>query len=283
MDDAESLRFAFGKNWQKFLSRINEDRILEAEKSLQEKLDMNNLAGLVFVDIGCGSGLFSLAAYRLGAKVFSFDYDENAVNCAKCLRAIYVKQDDTKQDDTKQNAAVWQIEQGSILDRKFLQNIPKGDVVYSWGVLHHTGDMYQAFENVAEMVKDQGKLFISIYNNQGRASKMWKWVKKTYNRSELFVRAFLLFFTLLIQWVGTFLKDLLKSGNPLKSWLSYATNNRGMSASHDLVDWTGGYPFEVAKPEEVFSYFKNKKFQLEKLKTCAGGLGCNEFVFKYKD
>jgi 2-polyprenyl-6-hydroxyphenyl methylase/3-demethylubiquinone-9 3-methyltransferase len=52
-----------------------------------------------------------------------------------------------------------------------------------------------------------------------------------------------------------------------------------MSVWYDLVDWVGGYPFEVAKPEEVFDFYRKRGFELSRLKTSGGGLGCNEFVF----
>jgi 2-polyprenyl-6-hydroxyphenyl methylase/3-demethylubiquinone-9 3-methyltransferase len=54
---------------------------------------------------------------------------------------------------------------------------------------------------------------------------------------------------------------------------------RGMSPWRDVVDWVGGLPFEVAKPEEIFEMFQQRGFSLDRLRTCAGGLGCNEFVF----
>ena len=67
----------------------------------------------------------------------------------------------------------------------------------------------------------------------------------------------------------------------MKTWHEYANNSvRGMSAWHDLVDWVGGLPFEVAKPEEIIEYFKERGFTLEKLTTCAGGHGCNQYVFE---
>jgi 2-polyprenyl-3-methyl-5-hydroxy-6-metoxy-1,4-benzoquinol methylase len=262
-------RFAFGKNWAHFLHHLNDDRIAEAEKSLLNMLGVSDLQGKTFLDIGCGSGLFSLAAYRLGATVASFDYDQDSVNCAQYLKEKYAT------DDTR-----WQIEQGSVLDKSFLQKFDQADIVYSWGVLHHTGHMYQAFENVASLVKADGHLFISIYNDQGATSKMWTWVKQTYNTSGSLVKAVLTYLSLWRLWQMRVIKDFLKTGNPLKTWTNYASNNRGMSAYHDVIDWVGGYPFEVAKPEDVFSFFKNKGFALEHLKTCAGGLGCNEFIFK---
>ena len=69
-----------------------------------------------------------------------------------------------------------------------------------------------------------------------------------------------------------------------KMYINYVINYtvqslRGMSYWHDLIDWIGGYPFEVAKPEQVFEFMRLRGFQLERLKTCGGGLGCNEFVF----
>ena len=54
-----------------------------------------------------------------------------------------------------------------------------------------------------------------------------------------------------------------------------------MSRRHDLLDWVGGYPFEVATPEEVFAFCHDRGFELQELSTCGGGLGCNQFVFQH--
>lgn len=259
-------RFAFGKNWSRFLKYLNEDRINEAEKSLQEKLGCSTLKDKIFLDIGCGSGLFSLAAHRLEATVYSFDYDIDSVNCTKHLKETYGNENTT-----------WSIEQGSVLDQDFLKKFELVDIVYSWGVLHHTGNMQQALNNVSNLVKPNARLFISIYNNQGLTSKVWRKIKKCYTNIPI-SRPFLVTFCGLWLWKYNFAFGLIRHGNPLKFWLNYG-NNRGMSAWHDLIDWVGGYPFEVAKPEEIFDFFKTKNFELQRLKTCAGGLGCNEFVF----
>lgn len=264
-----NVRFAFGKNWSRFLENLSEDRIIEAEKSLKEKLQITDLSGKTFLDIGSGSGLFSLAAHRLGATVISFDYDQDSVACTQYLRDTYGKDKET-----------WTVEQGSVLNPAYLKKFGQVDIVYSWGVLHHTGHMYAALENVSALVKPRGILFIAIYNDQGDATRRWTWIKKKYTQWSTFGRSLLIAYTLLRGWALTCVRDFLRSGNPFKTWMAYGKNDRGMSAWHDVIDWVGGYPFEVAKPEEIFDFYKVKGFSLQRLKTCGGGLGCNEFVFQ---
>jgi 2-polyprenyl-6-hydroxyphenyl methylase/3-demethylubiquinone-9 3-methyltransferase len=246
---AQGQRFEFGKNWSRFLTILNEDRILEAEKSLKTLLEVSDLRGKRFLDIGSGSGLFSLAARRLGASLHSFDYDPD-----------------------------WRVEEGSALDEEYLNSLGQFDIVYSWGVLHHTGAMWQALENAAPRVAPGGSLFIAIYNDQGSASRLWTAVKKAYNRLPKPLK-FLVFWPALLRlWGPRMLRDLVK-GHPFAYWRSYG-KERGMSPWRDVVDWVGGYPFEVAKPEEIFNFYRGKGFRLTQLITCGGGLGCNQFVFR---
>lgn len=262
----KSERFSFGENWSRFLSDINDKRIAEAERSLKLMLDVQDLIGKTFLDVGSGSGLFSLAACRLGAKVHSFDYDPKSVACTLELKRRYFIQDE-----------YWKVEQGSVLDDAYLKRLGHFDIVYSWGVLHHTDDMWKALENLIPLVSKKGKLLISIYNDQGRPSQYWKLIKRTYNRLPYVFRQLLLILIFIRLWGPTMLRDLFR-GRPFISWRSYE-KDRGMSPWIDVVDWVGGYPFDVAKPEEIFHFYHDRGFILHRLKTCAGGRGCNEFVF----
>ena len=243
---------------------------MNAEDSLREMLEVETLNGKTFLDIGSGSGLFSLAARRLGAKVFSFDFDSNSFACTKELRSRYFDGDEN-----------WTIEQGSALDADYVKSLGKFDIVYSWGVLHHTGEMWKGLENAAFAVKDDGKLFVAIYNDTGSQARRWHWIKKTYCKLPEFLKSPFAVTAIFPDEAKRFLNYAIR-GKPfgyITDWKNYR-NERGMNRWHDIIDWVGGFPYEVATPDEIFEFYKAKDFTLQKLKTGGVGLGCNEFVFK---
>ncbi len=256
-------RFEFGKNWSRFLSTLDENKIASAEDSLRAMLEMQDLKGKRFLDIGSGSGLFSLAARRLGATVQSFDYDPNSVACTAELRRRYFPND-----------SQWNVAEGSALDADYVRSLGQFDVVYSWGVLHHTGNMWTALDNAQLPVAPGGKLFIAIYNDTGSQARRWLWIKKTYNELPSFLRVP---FALAVSAPGeakSVISSMLGSGGRDK--------RRGMNRWHDMIDWVGGYPYEVATPEQIFEFYKARGFALAKMRCGGVGLGCNEFVLERK-
>jgi 2-polyprenyl-6-hydroxyphenyl methylase/3-demethylubiquinone-9 3-methyltransferase len=269
---SEGRRFKFGKNWARFLAHMNDERIKQAESSLRQMLGIDNLKGKTFLDAGSGSGLFSLAARRLGATVHSFDYDPQSVACTNSLRSRYCPHDPQ-----------WIVEEASVLDNSYLQHLGTFDIVYSWGVLHHTGAMWQALHNVAALVNKKGYLFIAIYNDQGGWSRRWLKIKRVYNKLPSHLRVVFSVGVIGPRELKFFLLSCLR-GRPdiyFRKIARYSEESlRGMSYWHDLIDWVGGYPFEVASPEEIFDFYRNLGFELKKLRTCKGGIACNEFVFE---
>ncbi|MEW4528033.1 MAG: class I SAM-dependent methyltransferase [Maioricimonas sp. JB045] len=255
-------RFEFGRNWQAFLTTLDDERIARAEQSLRDMLRVESLESRRFLDIGSGSGLFSLAARRLGATVHSFDFDPQSVACAEELRNRYFAGDDR-----------WTIERGSVLDARYVESLGPFDIVYSWGVLHHTGDMWLALENAAKAVGDAGQLFIAIYNQQGYKSRWWLRVKQIYC-SGLAGRALICALFVPYFWATTAAASVVLRRN----LFAERKKDRGMSIWHDWIDWLGGLPFEVARPEEIFDFYRDRGFELQSLKT-TNGLGNNEFVF----
>ncbi|MBL3583709.1 class I SAM-dependent methyltransferase [Oleidesulfovibrio alaskensis] len=269
MNSDTENRFAFGKNWQKYSTVVSEKRIQDAVSHLQNMLQVTRLDGKTFLDIGSGSGIFSLAACRLGAKVHSFDYDANSVKATESIRQRYYTSQGKPEDQ-------WIVEQGSVLDTDYMKSLGTFDIVYSWGVLHHTGSQWDAIDAASKAVVPEGQLFIALYNDQGIFSRMWKQVKKTYVSGRYGRYAMTMLFIPLAA-IAECTRGLLKHRNPFYTFSNYKT--RGMTPFYDWFDWIGGYPFEVSKPEDVVDYLVNRSFLLQKITTVGGGLGNNQFVF----
>lgn len=263
----DNVRFGFGRNWSEFVdAHFSEERIQEAQGHLLRFLQLPSLEGKRFLDIGCGSGLHSLAALRAGAEhIRSFDYDPDSVRTTQKLREF------------AGNPEHWQISQGSVLDRDFMATLDPADIVYSWGVLHHTGDMWTAIANAALPLSPDGVFYIALYSKDvyiDPPPEYWLSVKRRYNKAGSLVKRLMEWH---YAWQTSIKPDLRNFRNPLRLIMSYASS-RGMSYWTDVRDWLGGYPMEFAGNAETKAFCLDR-LGLELIHISAGE-GNTEFLFR---
>jgi predicted RNA methylase len=243
--------FSFGENWSHYAEKIDEARIEEAEKSLIRLVGRENIEGKTFLDIGCGSGLFSLAAVRLGArKLLAVDLDPKSVETTRRTLSRYAP------------GGNWDVQNISVFNLS-QEKLGVFDVVYSWGVLHHTGAMYQAITKASTMVAPGGMISLALYGKTPFCG-MWRIEKRIYSRSP--------------KWIQKIIETCYLKQRREKYW-----KQRGMDTYHDMRDWLGGYPYESISPEEARSFMRGLGFDQIRSFTepCIGllGAGCDEYSF----
>lgn len=265
--------FAFGRNWADYSKKVTEAEIAEAERGLQRLLGRPRLDGLSFLDIGCGSGIHSLAALRLGAReVLAVDLDPDSVATTRAMLARHAPE-----------AAAWRAEVISVFD---LSPATYGqfDLVYSWGVLHHTGDMARAVRCASAMVAPQGTLAVALYRRVWM-DWFWRLEKRWYaHASESAQRR------ARTVYVALFRLACAVTGRSFADHVNNYRSNRGMDFNHDVHDWLGGWPYESISPEECHAWMQTLGFTAERVFARKGrllgrssglfGSGCDEFVYR---
>ena len=178
-------------------------------------------------------------------------------------------------DDT-----AWRVEQGSVLDAAYLAHLGQFDVVYPWGVLHHTGALWLAIEHALQRVSEGGQLYIAIYNDQGAWSRVWWLFKYLYNKLPRLVQpayGYIVWYTIIGLNIVKYTL-LLRPMQAIRPLLAYRPG-RGMSVRRDILDWMGGFPFEFATYEVLCAYLAARGFQLVR-GTPNRGTGCHELVLE---
>ena len=238
------LSFTFGKNWRRFLKSYTPERQQVAKDALLKFLKMKDLNGKTFIDIGSGSGLHSAAAFLAGAKrIHSFDYDPDSVAATRFLHEKFG------------SPAHWTVEQGSVLDDAYMQKLGTFDIVYSWGVLHHTGDQWKAIDNAMKAMAPHSQLFIALYAKEAYPDwEYWLDIKRKYNEAGA---------------LGKFVMELqyIWKHDCHKNWKNFAylpskmfrrCDQRGMAYWSDMRDWLGGWPTEFSSVKEICEFAKEK-------------------------
>lgn len=259
------MQFDFGENWKEFSKNaLTSERVsasLDAFKDLTRELSLKDQT---FLDIGFGQGLSLLNATTLGAKTFGCDINPK---CAEVLLENRKFYPDLKEKEIP-------VVVGSILVDETVQKIKAQkkegfQVVHSWGVLHHTGEMYKAIDNSMSLVAPKGHFIIAIYNKHW-SSLSWLFIKWFYCKSPAWIKKFMIYLFYPIIYLAKF---IVTGQNPKKQ-------ERGMNFFYDIIDWVGGYPYEYASTKEIISYFEKKGYECIKTIPAKVPTGCNEFIFR---
>jgi 2-polyprenyl-6-hydroxyphenyl methylase/3-demethylubiquinone-9 3-methyltransferase len=262
-----SSHFAFGENWASYAATIDEARIAEAEKALVHLLGQDGLVGKSFLDIGCGSGLHSLAASRLGAsRIVAFDIDPQSV---ETTRAVLRE---------RAPALAFDAQAFSVFDLT-PQAFGSFDVVYSWGVLHHTGAMHEALTKAAAAVAPGGLFAFALYRRT-RMCGFWRLEKRWYSQaSPRAQRAARAVYTRLMQLA------FQATSRDFHAYVANYQSQRGMNFQHDVHDWMGGYPYESIGAAEVEAFMRTLGYThvrsfTRPLSLGLFGSGCDEYVYR---
>lgn len=266
MTTSDDRRFEFGKNWKDFIERhYSQDIVDVSKRHILGFMKRDDLKGLSIIDIGCGSGLHSMAMFQSGAaSIHSFDYDPNSVAATRMVHTI------------AGSPATWTMQQGSVLDDAFMASLPQFDFVYSWGVLHHTGDVWKAIRLASDRVKKGGLFYIALYSadvQKDPTPEFWLEVKQKYVTSGWLKRRQMDWWYV---WRFMMHKNPARIPVVLKQMRDYR-KNRGMNMFTDIRDWLGGWPMEFVWDAEAVKFLEERGF---KLKEIATGHANTEFLFE---
>lgn len=254
------ITFSFGKNWKDYLATVNDEIIANAGTDLDDWLGRDFVKGRRVIDVGSGSGLSSRCFWRRQPReLVSFDYDIHSVEATQSMR------------EKEGSPEGWRAFQGSVLDRDFVNTLGKFDIVYSWGVLHHTGEMWKAIDHAASLCAPDGLFWISIYQAGSQYDADLE-LKRRYNRADDAGKR------VMIDERIAQTKEWGKARGESEA-LWNKVDGRGMNTNNDIVDWLGGLPYEVAWPSEIVNFCAERGFAPVRALERGQG-GCSVYLFK---
>jgi hypothetical protein len=266
---AESRHFAFGKNWNDYSQTINNGMISEATQNLNRLLGNMDLTNVKVLDIGSGSGIHDVAFLRMGCEsLVAFDFDLDSVKTTEKI---------IKQNYTGSN---YQVYRDDILSLKYIP-IAKYGLVYSWGVLHHTGNLEEAIRNSCGLVDVGGYFAVAVYRKT-RLCNFWRIEKRFYSQAPRWIQ---LLFEALYVSVFAIKFTMIDRRSNFFQYVSRYEQSRGMKWIYDVRDWLGGYPYESISAQDLIDKFSELGFTLEIEFSSDPGLGllgsgCDEFLFR---
>jgi 2-polyprenyl-3-methyl-5-hydroxy-6-metoxy-1,4-benzoquinol methylase len=260
VDRGDAVSFSFGENWLDFHRTLDTSAVDSAIADIKDWVSPSDLAGKAVLDIGSGSGLSSLAFQRCGVgRIVSIDVDPSSVEATRQISAKHGEK------------TPWDVKPGSVLDQAFVSSLGRFDVVYSWGVLHHTGALWKAIENAMSCCKDGGLFWIAIYSG-GPKYRSDLTLKQQYNAASQDEKA-----AMIEREIKAYQSELSLAGKDESEWNH--RKERGMNIRNDIVDWLGGLPYEVARVSEMLLFCSERKFvPLRVLEFPEGG--CSIYLFR---
>ena len=160
--------FAFGS--RDYFDAIEAYRYGVYSPWMKEKIGFDRYAGKRVLEVGCGTGTDLLQFARGGAQVTGVDLTPRSIEIARKRFEVY---------QLRGEFALGDAEQLHFPDDSF-------DVVYSFGVIHHTPDTERAIREIHRVLKPGGKAVVMVYHR----SSLYYWagimLKRGLLRAELF-------------------------------------------------------------------------------------------------
>ena len=207
---------------------------LELQGVIQHLTELfpEGVKGKKVLDAGSGSGMVSIAFAVMGASVTGVDIT------SKCI------------ENGRKRAKAFGVECRFVQsDLTMLDLHEDFDIIYSWGVLHHTADAKASFFRLVEHLRPGGEIIIAVYLRTAFSS-FWNFSRVFYQSSPGFAKtAFRRSASVLLNGYDAVRKALMKKERYML---------RGTSNEELVNDWFGVPHRTFHTYTEVYEWFREK-------------------------